>query len=61
VGRQDYGAGSTYVGGVIDIGPCATTGRAPVGQLDEGLAHEPLPDIYEKPIYSQNLYLKRAP
>jgi hypothetical protein len=38
VGRNDYGSGSTYMAGVIDIEAPSSLRRA-MGQLDEGSAH----------------------
>jgi beta-ureidopropionase len=62
VGRQDYGAGSTYVGGVIDIE--ALRYHRANAQWDnwvKDLRTELYQLVYEKPIYPKNLYLKRKP
>ena len=63
VGRQDYGAGSTYVGGVDrHRGPARPPGPRPVGQLDEGPPHRALPARSTRSrSIPKNLYLKRAP
>ena len=62
VGRQDYGAGSTYVGGSIDIE--ALRHHRASAQWDNWLKDirtELYGLLYEKPIYPKNLYLKRKP
>jgi predicted amidohydrolase len=62
VGRQDYGAGSTYVGGIIDIE--ALRHHRASAQWDNWLKDirtELYGLLYEKPIYPKNLYLKRKP
>ena len=62
VGRQDYGAGSTYVGGVIDIEALRDhRARAQWDNWMKDLRTELYQLLYEKPIYPKNLYLKRAP
>jgi hypothetical protein len=64
VGRQDYGAGSTYVGGVIDIEALRDhRARAQWDNWMKDLRTElyGMLYVYEKPIYPKNLYLKRAP
>src|SRR5438445_174133 len=62
VGRQDYGAGSTYVGGVIDIEALRDhRARAQWDNWMKDLRTELYQILYEKPIYPKNLYLKRAP
>ena len=62
VGRQDYGAGSTYVGGVIDIEALRDhRARAQWDNWMKDLRTELYGMLYEKPIYPKNLYLKRAP
>src|SRR6185436_14619944 len=62
VGRQDYGAGSTYVGGVIDIEALRDhRARAQWDNWMKDLRTELYQVVYEKPIYPKNLYLKRAP
>ena len=62
VGRQDYGAGSTYVAGVIDIE--ALRHHRASAQWDNWLKDirtELYQLVYEKPIYPKNLYLDRSP
>jgi hypothetical protein len=62
VGRQDYGAGSTYVGGIIDIEALRDhRARAQWDNWLKDLRTELYQLLYEKPIYPKNLYLKRAP
>jgi predicted amidohydrolase len=62
VGRQDYGAGSTYVGGVIDIEALRDhRARAQWDNWLKDLRTELYQILYEKPIYPKNLYLERAP
>jgi predicted amidohydrolase len=62
VGRQDYGAGSTYVAGPIDIE--ALRHHRASAQWDNWLKDvrtELYRMIYEQPIYPKNLYLERMP
>jgi predicted amidohydrolase len=62
VGRQDYGAGSTYVAGVIDIE--ALRYHRASAQWDNWLKDvrtELYQILYEQPIYPKNLYLARPP
>ena len=62
VGRQDYGAGSTYVGGVIDIEAMRDhRSRAQWDNWMKDLRTELYQIVYEKPIYPKNLYLDRVP
>jgi predicted amidohydrolase len=62
VGRQDYGAGSTYVGGVIDIEALRDhRARAQWDNWLKDLRTELYQLLYEQPIYPKNLYLKRKP
>ena len=62
VGRQDYGAGSTYVGGVIDIEALRDhRARAQWDNWMKDLRTELYQILYEQPIYPKNLYLERAP
>ena len=62
VGRHEYGAGSTYVGGVIDIEALRDhRARAQWDNWLKDLRTELYQLVYEKPIYPKNLYLKRAP
>ena len=62
VGRQDYGAGSTYVGGVIDIEALRDhRARAQWDNWMKDLRTELYQILYEQPIYPKNLYLKREP
>ena len=62
VGRQDYGAGSTYVAGVIDIEALRDhRARAQWDNWLKDLRTELYQILYENPIYPKNLYLHRAP
>jgi predicted amidohydrolase len=62
VGRQDYGAGSTYVAGVIDIEALRDhRARAQWDNWLKDLRTELYQLLYAKPIYPKNLYLRRAP
>src|SRR5579863_4236785 len=62
VGRQDYGAGSTYVGGVIDIEAMRDhRARAQWDNWMKDLRTELYSILYEQPIYPKNLYLDREP
>lgn len=62
VGRQDYGAGSTYVGGVIDIAALRDhRARAQWDNWMKDLRTELYQLLYEQPIYPKNLYLEREP
>ena len=62
VGRQDYGAGSTYVGGVIDIEAMRDhRARAQWDNWMKDLRTELYQIVYKDPIYPKNLYLDRAP
>jgi len=62
VGRQDYGAGSTYVGGVIDIEALRDhRARAQWDNWAKDLRTELYQLLYETPIYPKNLYMDRAP
>src|SRR5438552_4193910 len=59
VGRQDYGAGSTYVGGVIDIEALRDhRARAQWDNWMKDLRTELYQIVYDKPISPKNLYLK---
>ena len=59
VGRQDYGAGSTYVGGVIDIEALRDhRARAQWDNWMKDLRTELYQLLYEQPIYPKNLYLQ---
>jgi predicted amidohydrolase len=62
VGQQLYGAGSTYVSGVIDVE--AMRHHRAEAQWDNWLKDirtELYQLIYEQPIYPKNLYMDRAP
>ena len=62
VGRQDYGAGSTYVSGPVDIE--ALRHHRSSAQWDNWLKDirtELYRMLYEQPIYPKNLYLDRPP
>src|SRR5881392_1274448 len=62
VGRQDYGAGSTYVGGVIDIEALRDhRARAQWDNWMKDIRTELYQILYEQPIYPKNLYLDRVP
>ncbi len=62
VGRQDYGAGSTYVGGVVDIEALRDhRSRAQWDNWMKDLRTELYQILYKDPIYPKNLYLDRAP
>jgi hypothetical protein len=62
VGRHDYGAGSSYVAGTIDIEALRDhRTRAQWDNWMKDLRTEVYQTIYEKPVYPKNLYLKRAP
>jgi len=56
VGRQDYGGGSTYVGGVIDIEALRDhRARAQWDNWMKDLRTELYQILYEQPIYPKNL------
>jgi len=62
VGQQEYGGGSTYVAGVIDIE--ALRHHRNNAQWDnwmKDIRTELYQLLYETPIYPKNLYLKRVP
>jgi predicted amidohydrolase len=62
VGRQDYGGGSTFVSGVVDIE--ALRHHRAEAQWDnwlKDLRTELYALIYDEPIYPKNLYLEREP
>ena len=62
VGKQEYGAGSTFVSGVIDIEAMRDhRARALWDNWMKDLRTELYQLLYEEPIYPKNLYLKRAP
>jgi beta-ureidopropionase len=62
VGRQEYGGGSTYVAGVIDIEAMRDhRARAQWDNWLKDLRTELYQLLYEQPIYPKNLYLDRAP
>jgi len=62
VGKQEYGAGSTYVSGVIDIEALRDhRGRAQWDNWLKDLRTELYQLLYEQPIYPKNLYLEREP
>jgi predicted amidohydrolase len=62
VGKQDYGAGSTYVGGIIDIEALRDhRARAQWDNWLKDLRTELYQILYEAPIYPKNLYLDREP
>src|SRR6266851_678581 len=62
VGKQEYGAGSTYVAGVIDIEALRDhRARAQWDNWLKDLRTELYQLLYEQPIYPKNLYLEREP
>lgn len=62
VGKQEYGAGSTYVAGVINIEQLRHhRANAQVSNWLKDVRSELAQIIYEKPIYPKNLYLDREP
>lgn len=62
VGRQDYGAGSTFVSGVIDVQALRDhRARAQWDNWLKDLRTELYQLLYEQPIYPKNLYLHRPP
>ncbi|HUE61049.1 MAG TPA: nitrilase-related carbon-nitrogen hydrolase [Acidimicrobiales bacterium] len=62
VGKQEYGAGSTYVSGVIDIEALRDhRARAQWDNWLKDLRTELYQLLYEQPIYPKNLYLEREP
>lgn len=62
VGRQDYGGGSTFVSGVIDIEALRDhRARAQWDNWLKDLRTELYQIVYEQPIYPKNLYLERTP
>ncbi len=62
VRRQEYGAGSTYVAGVVDIEALRDhPARAQWDNWMKDLRTELYQLIYEQPIYPKNLYLNREP
>jgi predicted amidohydrolase len=62
VGKQEYGAGSTYVAGVIDIEAMRDhRARAQWDNWMKDLRTELYQMLYEQPIYPKNLYLDREP
>ncbi|HET8840303.1 MAG TPA: nitrilase-related carbon-nitrogen hydrolase, partial [Ktedonobacteraceae bacterium] len=62
VGKQEYGAGSTYVAGVVDIEALRDhRARAQWDNWLKDLRTELYQLLYEQPIYPKNLYLDRVP
>jgi hypothetical protein len=62
VSLHNYGAGSSYCGGVIDIEALREfRSRSPLMNWIKDLRMEVLSLIYEKPVYPKNLWRKRAP
>jgi predicted amidohydrolase len=62
VGKHLYGAGSSYVAGVIDVEALRDhRARAQWDNWMKDLRTEQYRAIYERPIYPKNLYLDRAP
>lgn len=62
VARHDYGAGSSYCGGVIDIEALREfRARSPLMNWMKDLRTEVISLIYEQPMYPKNLWLNRKP
>jgi beta-ureidopropionase len=62
IGRQEYGAGSTFVSGVIDVEALRDhRARAKWDNWMKDLRTELYQLLYERPIYPKNLYLNREP
>jgi len=62
ISRHDYGSGSSYCGGVIDIEALREfRARSPLMNWMKDLRTELLSLIYEQPIYPKNLWLTRPP
>ncbi len=62
IGRQDYGGGSTYVAGVIDIEALRYhRGHAQWDNWLKDVRTELYRMLYDEPIYPKNLYLDREP
>ena len=62
IGHQDYGAGSTFVEGVIDIEALRDhRARAQWDNWLKDVRTELYQLLYEQPIYPKNLYMDRAP
>jgi predicted amidohydrolase len=62
VSRHDYGSGSSYCGGVIDIEALREfRSRSPLMNWMKDLRMEVLSLIYEKPVYPKNLWLHQTP
>ncbi|MBI3303873.1 MAG: hypothetical protein HYZ72_17545 [Deltaproteobacteria bacterium] len=62
ISRHDYGAGSSYCGGVIDIEALRDfRARSPLMNWMKDLRTELLALIYEQPLYPKNLWLTRTP
>src|SRR5271166_3087650 len=62
VGRHDYSAGSSWVGGTIDVEALRKfRAGAQWDNWIKDLTTEQYQIIYEEPVYPKNLYLDRAP
>jgi hypothetical protein len=62
VGKHEYGGGSSYVAGVIDIeGLRLHRARSQWTNWMKDLRTELYQMVYEEPIYPRNLYADRAP
>ena len=62
ISRHDYGSGSSYCGGVLDIEALREfRARSPLMNWMKDLRTELLALIYEQPIYPKNLWLTRTP
>ncbi len=62
IARHDYGSGSSYCAGVIDIEALRDfRARSPLMNWMKDLRSEMYALIYEMPLYPKNLWLKRKP
>jgi len=62
VGRQEYGGGSSYVAGVVDVEALRDhRARAQWDNWLKDLRTELYQIVYDQPIYPKNLYLDRPP
>jgi hypothetical protein len=62
ISKHEYGAGSSYCGGVINIEDLRDfRSRSPLMNWMKDLRTELISLIYERPIYPKNLWLKRKP
>jgi hypothetical protein len=62
IARHDYGAGSSYCGGVIDIEALRDfRARSPLMNWMKDLRTEMYALIYQQALYPKNLWLRRKP